>query len=122
MTTPEWVKVGAELIEVRSGWHGAVYGPTQKIAKVYKNGNFVVEGDDQQWRPWSDRAVKTGGLRSSATLHPITSELLVEKGEAEEMEIARRWVADEAERLSRLRGSDALDEYRKAKAEGRTAT
>lgn len=38
-------KQGAEVVTVTSGWNGHRYGKPTKIAKVYKNGNFVLESD-----------------------------------------------------------------------------
>ena len=34
-----------------------------KITKVYKNGNFVIDGDKQQYRPHMDTATRTGSDR-----------------------------------------------------------
>lgn len=54
---------GAEVIHIDSGWNGRRHGSRYKIGKVYKNGNFILEGDAdrQQWRPSNfGCAYKTG--------------------------------------------------------------
>jgi hypothetical protein len=58
--------VGAEVVTVNTHWHRRL-GNRRKIAKVYKNGNFILEGDEQkrQWTPrgWRDHwtAHRAGG-------------------------------------------------------------
>lgn len=57
------IKIGDKLINQGDSWgnpHGR-YGATRTVAKVHKNGNFLFEGDKQQYRPSSD------GLYAHAT-------------------------------------------------------
>jgi len=42
--------VGAEVVVVSGNW-GRHLSPKRKIAKVYKNGNFLLEGSDRQYKP-----------------------------------------------------------------------
>jgi hypothetical protein len=44
-TIPEWVKEGAEVVELPPDF-GRVWGRVLKIGKVRKNGLFTLEGDD----------------------------------------------------------------------------
>ena len=62
-TIPDWVKPGTEMI-TDNDWPSVV-----KIAKVYKNGNFVTEKGGQQFMPWENgTASATGGRYYSARL------------------------------------------------------
>jgi len=42
--------VGAEVVVVSGTW-GRHLSPKRKVAKVHKNGNFLLEGSDRQYRP-----------------------------------------------------------------------
>ena len=43
-------KVGDEVVLISGSWGRYISGEG-KVSKVYKNGNFVLEGDNQQYRP-----------------------------------------------------------------------
>lgn len=111
-STPEWVKVGAKVMQVTtSGWGDTRYGPVTTISKVYKTGNFLLEGDSkQQWRPLWDYAVKTGEgySRASIHMHPVTPELLAERDQVLAVSLARKIVRDESDRLSKINDEDEL--------------
>lgn len=106
----DWVKVGAEVVEVSSGLGSTLYGPRKKIAKVYKNGNFIVDGN-RQWRPFGDYAVETGGGRSRHRfcVHPVTEELLADMAANSRLVTARNAIRAEIERLEEaVRSDDAV--------------
>ena len=55
-------EVGDEVVFVSTHW-GRRLGLRKKVAKVYKNGNFLLEGSpDKQWRPnsWKGSASRAG--------------------------------------------------------------
>lgn len=53
--------VGAEVAIVsRSNWTSDVTYRKARIANVYKNGNFLIEGSPQQWKPGNGKAYRTG--------------------------------------------------------------
>lgn len=110
---PSWVQPGVEVVEERSGWNGLSYGSRHIIAKVHANGNFRVEGRDQQWRPSDNgRASRTGGdsWDRGPVLVRVTPELEAEIAHSHKLAIARDILAKEAKRLehlSRLRSGDA---------------
>lgn len=89
-------------------------GKPAKIGKVYKNGNFVLEGDKQrqQYRPWRDRASRTGDGWSRAwhrdtNLYPDTPENRERFARARKVKVAHGKVFKEAKRLDKIaRGSD----------------
>lgn len=102
---PDWVRVGAELVERTSGYYGERYGKRAKIAKVHANGNFKVEGSDQQWRPFSGgQASQTGqsgyGERMSMVL--VTPELEGTIAHNRKFREAQDVVSKEAKRLEGL--------------------
>lgn len=62
----DWVKVGAEVVEVMYGSpFGTLYGPTRKIAKVYENGDFEMDGETVQFRPLNAGVALTIGVGAS---------------------------------------------------------
>lgn len=111
---PEWVKPGVEMIERHNGWSGVSYGSRFRIAKVHANGNFKVEGSDQQWRPWGDgEAWRTGSDYRGSALVRVTEALESEIAHSKRLSAARRVIADEAKRLdglSRLRSGNSDEE------------
>lgn len=113
----DW-SVGAEVIEVSSGFYRTAYGNRYRIGKVYANGNFVLEGDDtrQQWRPWSGRATRTGSYGGRTVLKLFTPELEAEKDHDTEVLKASRALAAESARLDKLARSNddnaILEAYR----------
>lgn len=45
---------GVEVaIQVQGGWRAPHSFKRGRVAKVHKNGNFVLEGSPQQWRPYA---------------------------------------------------------------------
>jgi len=73
MIENNWAQPGVTVIPRHSHTR---WGKECKIAKVYKNGNFVLEGGVQQYRPWHEgTAHRTGGGYSSTTLYHLTDEL-----------------------------------------------
>jgi hypothetical protein len=103
----DWVKPGAEVIFRSSGW-GNRFGRTAKIDKVYKTGNFTVEGDKQQYRPMRDYA-RASGRRAyhSDSLYPLTDEVRQEVIRERRMREAKTIVAAESERLDKLSRSES---------------
>ncbi len=70
----DWVKVGGEVVFVpRSS--GRPHGRVAKIEKVYKNGRFIVEGDNGQWTPYQytdgRRGATSSGSYSGMDVHPF---------------------------------------------------
>lgn len=65
-------EIGTEVaIFSDDGWHRNGRVEIKRIAKYHKNGNFVVEGSSQQWRPSTGNyAIRTGSsfYRSSCRL------------------------------------------------------
>lgn len=52
MTDESPFKVGTEVYKVRrSNWAETGIYQSATVAKVYKNGNFTLEGSNQQWKP-----------------------------------------------------------------------
>lgn len=107
MSAP-WVVVGAEVIErTSSSWRPTFsYGSVKKIAKVYKSGNFVVEGSTQQWDPrYGTHANRTGRDSFSSyrtDLVPLTDAVRAEMEQAKKYAAAVKVVQDEAERLQKV--------------------
>lgn len=109
MSIPSWVKVGADLIEVRVSIHGTHYGRRVKIGKIHKTGRFVLEGDTTQWTPGLSYASRGGQYRySSATLEPYTDEVKVAMDRQQLVAAARHAVRTEIDRLTRVRDDDGL--------------
>jgi len=109
---PEWVKPGTVLVPVNSHISGVSYGLPCKIAKVYKNGNFVTDAEAGswagQWRSADNYATRAGDRWSIGSLYPLTPELQAEIDKASAVSEARRVVRAEADRLQRLRDPDEL--------------
>lgn len=71
-----WVQVGAEVIfSAERRFDTRAFGCTAKIVKVLKNGNFKVEGSDQQFRPFEDHATATGNAWSKSQVFHLSDEL-----------------------------------------------
>jgi hypothetical protein len=109
MGQQNWVQPGVEVMEVRSGWETG-YGRIQKIAKVYANGNFLVEGSPQQWRPWGDWTARKTGEHGwhFAYLHLVTPKLLAERDRARLVAKARQTIRAELDRLTAIKHEDGL--------------
>jgi hypothetical protein len=129
-TNPEWVREGQEVVRRASGFNGYSYGSTHTIAKVYKNGNFIVAGIDGQWRAWDAAAHLTGnaGRLSRQSIVPLIDETRAEIIGEQKYATAKRLLFDEAKRLETLARSNDRDAIIAAgevlakarKAEGRT--
>jgi hypothetical protein len=110
-----WAVVGAELIErFYSSWSPTLtYGAVKKIDKVYKNGNFIVEGSAQQWAPVNSHASRTGrdGYYSSTrtNLVPLTDAVRADIAQAKAYQAAVKVLNDEIERLQELARSRDVD-------------
>lgn len=102
-TTIDWVKAGQTVVMRHSGF-GGQYGQTHKIDKVYKNGNFTLEGSKDQWRPWAGGAMRTGDTsrfhRQSCV--PLTDEVAAEVASSQALSKAKAVIRAEAERLDKL--------------------
>lgn len=82
--------VGAAVIPCQSRYGITRWGSETTIEKVYKNGNFVVSG--QQYRPWSGGyAVATGDTRYSekSDMYLATDENRAKAAAYREKEAAR---------------------------------
>lgn len=104
----EWV-AGAEVVFMSNGWGGKIYGRRAIIDKVYKTGNFTIEGEKQQWRPSSFGASRTGhDGRGAQRLYIITPEVEAEILVTESARDAKKLISDEIDRLAKLvrNGSD----------------
>ncbi len=98
----DWVQPGAEVIFRSSGW-GHRFGRVAKIEKVYKNGNFTIEGNAQQYRPVHDYAYETGGRGYHRdSLYPLTDEIKRDVAREQSIRAAQKIVHDEAERPGKL--------------------
>ena len=109
--------VGAEVVEKSSGGFGAAYyGPTRKVSKVYKNGNFTIGDDRQQYRPSSDgvTAMATGDdvhRWTRSIVYLVTDELRAEIATSRKEQAAIKAIDSEIERLKALalsRDHDAI--------------
>jgi hypothetical protein len=117
-TIPEWVRVGAEVVPVRRGFGRSQYDKPERIAKVYKNGNFVLEGHTEQWRPRGDIASRAGDKSwTSSSCCPLTDELRAEIVHESKVRAAQKLISDEAERLAKLSRSTFADVELLAEAE-----
>lgn len=106
----DWVKVGAEVVTRYSGLGRKDFGPIQKISKVYKTGNFLLEGSPDQWRPASDRAYRTGGYRyGGSCIYPLNEETRREMDRHNQVRAAQKVVYEESQRLARLAREDGDD-------------
>ena len=57
----EW-KVGDEVVSYSTGWSRyRIWGRPVKVAKIYKNGNVVLENGPQQYRPFGDNRLTPTG-------------------------------------------------------------
>lgn len=78
--------VGA-IVAVRSGGYYRDDWRKGVIAKVHKNGNFVLDDGPQQYRPWGNfkGASATGTSRYKNTIEPCGPEIEEELKEAQEL-------------------------------------
>lgn len=91
---PVWVAVGSEVF---------CGDRLTKIAKIYKSGNFVLEGGTQQFRAFGDSAHSTGGFHyGRAIVVPATPANRAKRREAEAVRVAKAALYDQAERLQRI--------------------
>lgn len=116
---------GAEVILQRSGWSRVSYGPVFKIGKVYKNGKFMLEGDEDkaQWKPSGSLGAKrTGDGSYSERLYVLTDQVRADAEKSKKVSEAIRFMRAESERLDKLsRGNDddaILAAYETIKANG----
>ena len=112
MNIPEWVKEGQRMVMRRSGFGRSTYGEVRMITKVYKNGNFILEGSTQQWRPWGTSASKTGQADrwSRDSCVPYTDEIREEVLRHQAIDRAKAAIRLEAERLDKLWRGGSDDE------------
>ena len=98
---PEWVVIGAEVMEVSRGMGSPIFGRPRKIGKVHKNGNFTLEGSPQQYSPRVDYAYKTGALGhySRAYYYPVNDALRAEMAQGEKVRAAKEVIRAEIKRL-----------------------
>ncbi len=106
---------GEEVAVVSRGrWDSSVAITRVKVAKVYKNGNFIVEGSSQQYRPRPDgkSARETGaGSYSRPSVEKITPGLLAQVAQTE-LNNRGKSLADMAiAPLSKLRGCDLTADH-----------
>lgn len=82
--------VGAHVaIQVQGGWRAPVSFKSAVVAKVFKSGNFTLEGSPQQWKPYLPsgyqnywRAGETGaGNQTLRIWDDTTNAEIVEKNE-----------------------------------------
>lgn len=88
----EWHEGQEVYTSNRGGWYERPYG-TAKIAKIYKTGNFVLEGSSQQYRPRLDHASETGRSFGGVWILPINAETTAEKERIEKAHSVRRRVS-----------------------------
>ena len=120
MENTEWV-VGAYVAEHRTGWGRESYGPPRKIAKIYANGNFIIEGDEfrQQWRPYKTHASKTNAGYSSNSVVLWNKETIERANTANKAARAAKALAELAESLGKLsRSRDDEEVIKKAEEMG----
>lgn len=100
----DWVNVGQEVVLRSVGFGHGAWGRVTRIAKVYKTGNFVLDGIDGQWRALGDKAARTGeGYRYNRQIcRPLTGEVKAEIARDRRLASARKVVAKEAARLEKL--------------------
>lgn len=84
--------VGVEVaIFTDEGWSSTEHVTVTKVAKVYANGNFIVEGDEQrqQWRQWGEgRAIRTGNHHYRCEMRILTDKV---RERAIKTERKKRW-------------------------------
>lgn len=96
MATPDWVVVGADVFVVSGYYPRFQYAPA-KIAKVHKNGNLVLEGNPQQYKPFERYAIATGSGWHKNTVEPATDKVRAKAATA----IVRENLANKASALAR---------------------
>ncbi len=110
----DWVQPGADV--VFRGW-GHRFGRVAKIEKVYKNGNFTIEGNAQQYRPNREYANETGGRGYHRdSLYPLTDEIKREVAREQSIRAAQKIVRDEGERLDKLARTESDELLAEAEA------
>lgn len=111
-TIPEWTKVGAKLITYNSSSWGVSYGPVVTIAKVFKNGNFKIEGRDEQYRSFKDEGRRAGGdsYGRGPSYKPLTPEVEAAAARERLVDKARDVVRAEGDRLVKMARSSEEDE------------
>ena len=104
----DWAKPGVEVVEVGNRFTTRKYGSVHRIGKVYKNGNFVLEGSSDQWRPWSggsaQRTGEQGWNRSAVRL--VTDEVRQEMARDLELAKARSVVTAWSDHIGRVARSN----------------
>lgn len=104
---PNWPTVGAEVVEVY-GHFRLQFGPIQRIAKVYANGRFVLEGSTTRWTPIVGRTAVTSGRGAHRTIRLVDDAARAAIKRAEEVDAARAVVRKEAARLEYLHDEDEI--------------
>ncbi len=110
-------KVGVEVAIVsRSRWNKSVSIIPVKVGKINKNGNFVLEGSQQQYRPGKGfdgewQAFKTGGSRyDGVRIELITPDLLAEVAQYARNMRAIKIIDEISDYFSKSRTFDFTDE------------
>ena len=96
---------GDRAILMASGVFGPRRGRIVNVAKVYKNGNFVIEGYHGQWRQ-SGHKTGSSSAWSREYLRPYTDELWQELEAEQEAERICWSVNRVGEYLKRIRSGD----------------
>lgn len=108
--TPEWVKPGAVVVMTSTGGWSVRYGEERRIEKVFKNGNFTLEGSKDQYSPESRGVAYRAGSGRYRSDHCelLTEEVKANIAVARELRDARIEIRNEIDRLSALRADDDI--------------
>jgi len=99
-TIPEWVKEGAEVVELPPDF-GRVWGRVLKIGKVRKNGLFTLEGDDGLYSAGPIGASPCKGNYGARHIKPYTNEAKEEAEKSWKVAAARDRLRLHMEKLNR---------------------
>ncbi len=110
--TTEW-KVGMRVAQVTGRDEDRINAYT--IAKVYKNGRFVLEGSKQQYGVGGHSTARYGGYSRGLPLFPIDHPLVMQARQRRSVRHIREWVATlDAKTISESLLSELLELRQKA--------
>lgn len=98
------VKVG-DKFAVRKDYSQGYTGRILTVAKIYKTGRFVMEGDIApltQWHVFSDCIMTCGGGYRRSSADPLTYDVSMKIDVQKRVDAAKRILSDHAEQLLKL--------------------
>ena len=103
------VKVG-DKFAVRKDYGQGYTGKILTVAKIYKTGNFVMEGDTApltQWRVVSDCIMTSGGGYSKVCADPLTDDVRMKMDMQKRVYAAKKVLFDYADEIQKIARSNA---------------